>query len=306
MSWRTSVAVLAVLLFGSMATWGCDSQNSDKEATGQDIDANDVSDARTSELSPTETTSDLGIPTEDPYTGTPGAMASFDLAPKAFFDLPFPIDSRRKAGGRPNLDGFPNPYKIALVDQYIQKAEDQLDGFSPNTTVYFRFDAALNKAQFPSLQKSLQADSSVQLINVTAGSSRFGEHIPLEIFYWDKEAPIEGYYLEPYLLMARPLGGFPLAPGETYACVVLRTMTDATGKNLGASPDVQEALVRGQGPAAKLLAPLREWILQSDPFSVWDVAVATVFTVANPTSDLFRVAKFLKEEPRNWLATSMG
>lgn len=296
MSRRVNVGMTWVLLLTAAMVWGCDNAGSSSTPTEDGV-LTDLADTVSADDSPqTDLVPEQDIPDQDPYTGEAGAVPSFQLTSDDFFDLPFPIDSRRSASGRVNLDGFPNPYKIPLVDQYIQKAEDRLDGFSPNGTIYFHFDAALDSDQFPSLQKSMQEDAGVQLVNVTKGSPSYGQRIPIELFYWDKEAPVEGYYLRPYLLMARPLGGFPLAAGETYACVVLRTTKDAQGKNLAAAPVVQDALVRAQGDAAKLLDPLRSWILEAKPFSVWDVSVATVFTTSVPTKDLERVARYLKEE----------
>lgn len=295
MSRRTIEGLLWVLLAVS-PVWGCD------EGAGSSLEAkdglsSDLADALSaSDVPQVDVALEVGIPAEDPYTGEGGAIPSFQLKGADFFDLPFPIDSRRSASGRVNLDGFPNPYKIALVDQYIQKAEDRLDGFSPNGSIYFHFDSPLDTSVFPSLQESILADSTVQLVNITKGSAKYGQQSPVELFYWDQDAPVDGYYLKPYLLMARPMGGFPLLPGETYACVVLRTMTDKDGKNLSASPVVQDALVRGEGDAANLFKPLRSWILEAKPFSVWDVSVATVFTTSVPTKDMERVAKYLKEE----------
>ncbi len=236
------------------------------------------------------------IPTEDPYTEPSGAEASFDVAGSGFFDKPFPTDLRRTASGRLNLTGFPNPYKLSLITQYVDKAQEAVDGFSPSSTVYFRFDAPLADNKFPKLAETVTASSEVQLVNVTSGSPSYGRRIPVEMFYWDREAPTPGYYLEPYLLMARPLGGFPMAAGETYACMVLRDLRDASGKQLTPTPAVQDALVRAQGPLADSLAPLRTLLTTTDGPSVWDVAVATVFTVSNPTKDLLKVADFLRQK----------
>ncbi|MBM4356433.1 MAG: hypothetical protein FJ109_22000 [Deltaproteobacteria bacterium] len=237
------------------------------------------------------------ISLEDLYPGEPGASARFDLEPAGFFDQPFPSDMRRKADGRIRLDGFPNPSGLALLDDYVSVAETRLDGFSPNASIYFRFEEPLDPTSLPAVEDTLDLESPVLLVNVTAGSPHRGERIPLESWYWDREAPVPGYYLEPYLVALRPLGGFPMRPGEKYACILTRKLLDGEGRHVGRTPAVAAAL---DGDASAqlypLLSPLRSWLAETPGIGPGDVAAATVFTTADPVREMAAAARFLRDE----------
>jgi hypothetical protein len=234
---------------------------------------------------------------EDLYPGEPGAVARFDLPAQGFFDQPFPSDLRRTADGRIRLDGFPNPYGLDLLDDYVAVAEKRLDGFSPNGAIYFRFDSALDPSTLPKVEETLGTDSPILLVNVTEGSEYFGETIPLESWYWDRESPVAGYYLEPYLLVLRPLGGFPMRPAQKYACIVTRRLKDAQGRHIGRTATVADALDGNVGaPLAGLLSPLGAWLDQAAGIGAQDVAVATVFTTADPVREMLATARFIRED----------
>ncbi len=283
------VLVLIVLLASCDGSGGTGGGGSDAA-----VDSSGTADSGVSDAS--ETVGEIADPQPD-YPGEPGAQALFELPAAGFFDQPFPSDLRYTVDGRVNLDGFPNPFGLDLLDDYVAVAEKRLDGFSPNGAIYFRFEEPLDPDALPAVEDTLSIDSPILLVNVTEGSPYLGEMIPLESWYWDREAPVDGYYLEPYLLAVRPLGGFPMRPAQKYACVVTRRLKDGQGRHLGPTPVVAEALDGDVGsPLYSLLAPLRSWLDQTGGISAPDVAVATVFTTANPTREMEQAARFIREE----------
>jgi predicted esterase len=231
------------------------------------------------------------------YPGEPGATPIFETARANFFDQPFPSDTRRNADATIDLHDFPNPYDQSLLADYVKVGQAKLDGFSPNGAIYFRFDSALGQA--PSLLpvETIGPDSPVLLVNVTPGAERFGELIPLEMWTWDREAPVEDYFLVPHLLIVRPLGGFPMEPAATYGCIVTRRLTDLAGKHVARNALVASAL--DGDPASPLYAELalvRDWVEQTAGIAAGDVAVATQFTVADPLAETAAAAAYIRDE----------
>src|SRR6187401_2996719 len=47
------------------------------------------------------------------------------LADDSFWDLPFPSDLRLTADGRPDLEGFPNPRRLGLLEALLVVARER-------------------------------------------------------------------------------------------------------------------------------------------------------------------------------------
>lgn len=232
----------------------------------------------------------------DPYPGLPGATAVFVHPRDGFFSQPWPFDGRRKANGALDLSDFPNPGSVALVDDYIKEAETRVDGFSPNGAIYFLFDGPLNPNAFPGPEYTAKVKSPVFLVNVTVDSDRYGQFVPVETWYWDRPEPKPGYYLVPNLLAVRPVGGFPMRPGETYACVVRREVKDASGLHLGQPEVLVKALgISSTAIFANVFALLGQWLDETQGIGRQDIAAATVFTVSDPVWQLVSGADYLRE-----------
>lgn len=244
-----------------------------------------------------ETTEPVDLTPEQKYPGEPGSTAAFALERQSFYDQPFPCNTRIRADGSVNFEDFPNPYGLGLIEDYLKLAAARLDGFSNNGSMYFRFDQPLDVMSFPTVYETADLSSPLLLVNVTPESEFYGTLIPLESWYWDRAAPTEGYFLEPYLIAMRPLGGFPLRPGETYACVVTRAVVDQLDRHVGQSEIVKNALSDDvTAPLRAMFEPLRTWLAQTPELSVADVAVATIFTAQNPVDEMIRAAAWVQEE----------
>ena len=229
--------------------------------------------------------------------GIAGAGAVFSANRAHFFDQPFPNGLRIQADGSPDFSDFPNPRKLDILANYKKVAQSHVDGFSPSTTIYMRFDGPLNRGGFPSVDATLQPDSPVLLVNVEPESPLFGQQIPVQFDWWDKEVSSEDYFLQPNVMMIRPVGGFPMRAGDRYACIVLRTLKDKEYHYLAQSPAIRRGMV--DDPDAflnDLFAPLREYVETNPYIRPEDVAHATVFKVANPTDEMERMARYVRDE----------
>lgn len=304
MSFHTTV--LSTLIF-ALAWSGCDSGGDGatfRDVAPVDARADDlpVEDAAVLDVGPE------GSPTEDtggvdplwPDPAEVGSRSVLDPSADGFFELPFPFDLRRHPDGRPDLAGFPNPFDLAVVDAYVDPIEAAVDGFSPAGTVYLRFDAPLDPDMLPPPELTATLDGDVVLASITPTSPAFGVPIPVEMAYYGETPPKDGYYLQPYLLMVKPLQGFPLREGEKYALVIRRELGDAEGRLLGAA-DLLERILKGEDlsddevPVRNALTPGLEW-LDSVEIPRGRVAALTVFTTARPTKELEQAATFVRTQ----------
>ena len=234
----------------------------------------------------------------DPHEGEPsGAAPLFELDPSDIFAFPFPTDARRGADGHLDLRGFPNPNQVPVLDTYVDFAEQNLDGFAASGAIYVRFSAPIDTTRLPTPQQSTADDATVWLVDVTQGSEEYGRRIPFE---WSWHATESSTYLPENLLAVRPVFGFPLREGATYALVVMRTLRDGGGALLAAPAPLREALLgESDGLDARItgsLAPLRAF-MGSGALNPYEVSVATVFTVCTVTKDLIAIRKAISELP---------
>jgi pimeloyl-ACP methyl ester carboxylesterase len=289
---RVIVLLTSFWMFGA-AVVGCDSANrngDDDSAAQSDVVAADDAPQQEVQL-------EIDVASEDLYPGLPGATGIFEKERNAFYDQPFPSNTRLRPNGRPNLQDFPNPVGLPILEAYIKVADSRLDGFGNNSSIYFRFDAPLADVYFPTVYGTISAEASVFLVNVSSESQFYGEFRPLELSWWDREAPSQDYYLLPRTLIARPLGGFPLRPGDTYACVVTRRLKDANGLHPGVTELVGRALSDDpSAPLYNMFAPLRQWLAETPGVAPSDVAIATVFKVQDPVKEMVQAARYLWED----------
>lgn len=212
-----------------------------------------------------------------------GAVAYFDLDATSvedrYFDFPFPSDLRLLPDGRPDLENYPNPRDLPILDDLLVSARDRTR-WSTMPVAYFRFNEPVAPR---SLDQVIAADpgSPILLIDVDPDSPERGRLFPTVAL----SMVIDPYIPEHVLaIAARP--GFVLTGDRTYAFVVLRGAADADGASLGVADQVA-ALAAGEVPdagwgqaAAALYEPL--WAtLDQLAIDRGEVAVATVFTTAD-------------------------
>ena len=205
--------------------------------------------------------------------------------PDHVFDFPYPSDLRLSPAGTPDMSGFPNRSKLAIITDLIPEAAER-KGYPVMPVGYFRFSDDVSAHDAETVIAASPA-SPVLLLDVDPKSDERGRLVPAVAHTF----PPDDYTGEHLLGVAmRP--GFVLRARRTYAFVVLRALNDAAGKPLGV-PAALATLAAGKIPdgargaeLAKLYAPLWETLKLKgvDPASV---AAATVFTTGDVVQDLF-------------------
>lgn len=234
--------------------------------------------------------SDVEADTEPPPGGV---LPVFDPDGADLFSLPFPTDALRTEDGRLDLSRFPNPDAVPMVENLLSVAMSVLDGWSVVPVVYFVFEDSLDEKSLPKTYIPAEADAPVQWVDVTPGAS-YGQRVPLLWRY--REDP--GLYLPARTLMVRPVWGFTLAEGHTYAVLATSGLRGADGRPVARPPAFQKALdgtLPGHEALVVSLRPLRD-LLAAEPDLAGTVAVGTVLTVGHPTADLRRIRDYLYDE----------
>lgn len=218
-------------------------------------------------------------------------------AENTFFDLPWPLDTRRHEGGAPDLAGLPVPRVTAwfrlprrklFLKRAFRIAQREPTGFSPCGPIYLRFDGPVHApAGGPSA--SLAEDATVFLVDLDPASPEFLARKPIDVTVTASADSIR----PAHLMQILPVPGVPLRPGTRYAAVVLRDL-GAPGHAFLGQPPALEALLRGEDPGgargaalAEAFEPLAAFLplMDLDPRRV---AAATVFTTGDPAARLLR------------------
>lgn len=206
---------------------------------------------------------------------------------------PWPSDAYRTFEGHLDFAFFPNPEASLVLQKYVDYAAANLDGFSMVQVVYFPLWGDIDPASLPATYVPADASQPIQIVDVTPGSSALGTRIPLS---WQYRSHA-GKFLPENILMMRPLWGFTLQEGHTYAAILTSALQGIDGIGLG-RPSAFSAMLAGTyGEEAfnDAMQPLRDY-LQNEPELMARIAAATVFTVARPTEELRRIRDYLRHD----------
>ncbi len=195
-----------------------------------------------------------------------------------FFTLPWPNDARIDADGTVNLQGF--PAKSTLVSIYLSVFEEEVRGWGTNAAAYFRFSASLDASSLPATPAdSLEPDASAYLVNIDPDSPDYATRIPVVVTY----SRAAGEFIGASSLVLRPVAGFTLREGTTYAAMLDRTVQDSRGRPLRKAMDFVHVM-RDTPPedpdletAWQAYAPLRTYLAEQE-LEPSDVLNAAVFT----------------------------
>ncbi len=248
-----------------------------------------------------------GAPLPPPIPGFwPGETCTDDMGPvRAYFDvprgttadgdfyrLPFPNDVRKTATGL-DLSRHPHPgtaLSVDIIDRYLRASETDLNGFSTNPTVFFRFSKPYNWSS---------VDAAVRIVDITPTSPSFGNTTSLS--WLTTAGPITRYICPNWLAMRPPHGG-PLRPRTTYAAIVASTLVPDAGGTYQRSADLDALLAAtppsdaALAPAYAAYAPLRAWLASSmtDPTTILNVAV---FTTQDPEAMVPKLRDAVRAAP---------
>lgn len=225
-------------------------------------------------------TANKGPSEADELTDLPGTAVVFEASadttdPAAFFDQPWPLDTRRTADGHPDYAGLPvgdTPSATQLLS-LLEAARD----FSQVPTVVFRFDGPLSSR---GLADGPAALSAAFFVDVDPSSPGFGAVVPAFV-----GTPPADVYTPDHALVLQPVHGFVLSPATVWAAVVTREVVDEAGVELGVPAEVRAGL-RGAGELARALAPLADAVAAGAlVVNVDDIAAATVFSTDDVVAD---------------------
>jgi len=231
----------------------------------------------------------LGIDYEASASGT---TPRYEPTGTDWLAMGWPNDRYLTSEGRPDLKTrFPNPNSLELLQIYLDYGQEVLDGWGLNGTIFFELDGLINEPSLPDAETSMNDPKAlVQMVNVTAGSPRYGEQMPL-LFKWYQDGTDK--FWEPRTLAMRPVFGFPLAEGETYCAMLTRGLRDANGRYFGVSEAFTQALQSDE----PTLAAFKAWLENDSELAAQDIAVATCLTGQNATTELRQVLSFLETQP---------
>lgn len=206
-----------------------------------------------------------------------------DFESDAFFDAPFPSETRRLEAGV-DVASFPNGTHVQLVQRLIEIAGTS-DGFGTTSTIFFRSRAPLDPAIALDYEASL-GDTPVALVNVEEGSPSFGRRHPIEVRYAEDGGP----FGEAHLLSLLPLQGRPLEASALHAAFVTTEARDAAGASLGAPASLRD-LIAGRAPPGMSTAAFTEYqralaALRTTGVDPSTLAALTVFRTWDPTAGL--------------------
>jgi hypothetical protein len=221
----------------------------------------------------------------------PGTQAAMDLTSPDFWSSPFPSEHRRGRDGTVNFIRFPNPDGIQFVEKLRTLLIETGDGFGTTSGVFLPFSDALDPNALPTLAGSVTATSPVFLISVDERAPDFGKRYPITVRFEVDPGPFGA----PNLLTLLPLQGMPLRPKTLYAAIVLRGLTDATGKALGRSKTTSE-LVSGGTPDGLSDAAADAYhravgALSKLKIDTSEIAALTAFTTGDPEAQLLTLAQ---------------
>jgi hypothetical protein len=187
-----------------------------------------------------------------------------------FYALPFPNDLRRHDDGTLDLSLFPTNSIIAA--QYRDVAQT-LDGFGLNGQMSSRFSAEIDPATLPDPAGSLDPGASVYVVNISTG-----DRTPIiASFRTDGTNTIGGNRL-----VVRPVPGFGLLEGTTYALVITKRVLDVGGAPIQRSSQFSSVIGGGGSTQEKqVYAPLLAYLDANGGRG--DVVSAAVFTTEHVT-----------------------
>lgn len=213
-----------------------------------------------------------------------------------FYDMPFPSDFETDKQGHPLLTGFPNPFNVPLLNQYLETARTEVVGFGTNAPMYLHFTgSSISLSTLPqTASDSITTGSSLYLADIDPASSRYGSLVPV-LWYYELTGTD---YMPPGTLAVSPLYGFPLSGATKYALVLTNAVKDINNRPIAMPGLMRQALLSNSSTdpvLSKLIAvyrPLYDYLKQRK-INADTIGAATVFTTQDPTKDVRTIKGFV-------------
>jgi pimeloyl-ACP methyl ester carboxylesterase len=196
-----------------------------------------------------------------------------------FYSLPFPNDIRLK-DGHLDLSGHPqapDSYGLPIVQRYIDVAGEDLDGFSTNPVVFFRFSHPYDGH---TVECTTPGPCSIKIVDITPASPTYGNQISTD---WRTTEGDISNYICPHFLAVRGQAGTVLRPSTTYAAIITTGIHNSDGGSFARGKDFAAMLAPSAPSDADLKAaykayePLRAWIADKNE-NEQGILNAAVFT----------------------------
>lgn len=234
----------------------------------------------------------MAIACSDPV---PRVVVRFDpdaYAAGDWWALPWPSEAKRTAKGTVDALSWPGVRDNYLLRNGLPLFQDDFHGFSPNGLIVFAFTGPLDASSLPATAATLAATAAVQLVNIEAGSARYLERIPVELRYEPRRASMH----PDNALKLLPVPGFPMAPGQTYAALILDGVRGADGP-LAQAPELRRLLADPEARPELRFAPLVA-ALSDLGIAAERIVAATVFTTRDPVAVLAAARDVVRARPR--------
>jgi dienelactone hydrolase len=210
----------------------------------------------------------------------------------SFWDAPFPSASLVDDAGRVTLGAFPNPGRVALVDQGVALLEGAT-GFGLASGVFFRLEVPLDPSSLPSVLDSRDPSrSSVVLLDLESRRAH-----PAAVHY----APDGGPFATTQWLAVLPANGVPLLPARRYAVLVTTRVRETSGAPLVPSPVVEAlaegAAVDGLSESARAAHQAALDVALEVGLGPEQLAGLTTFTTHDPTAGLAAQVALARARP---------
>ena len=216
---------------------------------------------------------DDGGPSKTAYFELDGELAGSE----SYWNLPFPSDLRLRADNSPELDGFPNPRRVPILNALLSVANERR-GWPTMPVAFFRFTAPVPARAITDV--IVADDEAATLIDIDPMSPEVGTRFPIVAQTLAKDS-----YLPDDVVALAPRPGIVLRANTRYAYVIRQ----AFAPGFAPAPAFAE-LAAGETPsggraaAARVLyAPL--WTAL-DGAGIDDALVATVFTTGDEVARL--------------------
>jgi hypothetical protein len=215
-----------------------------------------------------------------------------------FFSMPWPADTRRRADGSIDADGFPGRDLSEAGRVTMASGEAATFGFGTNSAVFFQTTAPVDPASLPGPDASTGRRSPVLLVDLDHPDTP-----PAPVLAHTE--PVATPMRPANLLALLPYPGHPLRGATRYAALVFTGVTDTTGRRLSPSPLLGQ--LDGPAPAgvdeggwSRLRADRDDAVGAVRRRSGWhpsEVVAFTTFTTQDTTRDLTAITSAVRASP---------
>jgi pimeloyl-ACP methyl ester carboxylesterase len=184
---------------------------------------------------------------------------------------------------------------LPYVERYVSVAQEDLDGFSTNPVVFFRFSQPYDFGTVDCKDAGL---CSIRIVDITKASPEYDTKASLE--WKTTKGPLSNYICPHWLALRRPAGS-PLRPNTTYAAILTNDIRPEAGGSYARGKDFAAMLASSQ-PSDDALksawdayAPLRAWIADKG-MNESSILNAAVFTTQDPEAVLPKLRQQLQAD----------